>query len=526
MTAPATPAAGDDTARPNGRVPALLIALVAVGAALGPLWHALDLPQRFQALCSLGGFVAAGVSGIALAVWLVFSSGLAARLRLAVGLVLASVVVAFAASIDGFDVTGDLGFRPRFRWQDRPQDALDRHRATAEDKGLPPIDLTPGPDDMPRYRGVAFDGAGPSGVVFEMDWGKHPPKLLWRQPCGGGFSGFAVAGNVAITLEQRRGQEVCVCYDTATGKERWATAWDAHFRDPTGDGPRSTPTISGKDVFALGADGDLVCLDGATGKMRWGPVNVLKQTGSTRVRWGMTSSPLIRGDEVIVNAGKGGALAAYAVKDGKPRWTAGTTPAGYSSPMPATLGGKDMLLLFDAAGLAAYDPKTHERLWLHEWPAYEDMNIIQPLIVGKDRVLISSEPATGAALLRVTADGPEEVWRSAALSAKYANPVLIGRSIFGLSLGTMVCLDADTGNRLWRGAHYGHGQMLALNGCVLVLSEKGFVALVSADRAKFREVARLPVFADRTWNTPALAGRRLFIRNDKEMACYELPGSS
>jgi outer membrane protein assembly factor BamB len=498
--------------------------LLALGPALGPAYYALDLPQRFEALLGLVGTLAAAVGGITLAVWLVFASGFSPRLRLTVGALLLTALAALGASIDGFDVTGDLGFRPRFRWQTRPQDALDQHLAAAEGGSLPPIDATPGPGDMPRYRGIHFDGAGPEGVVFESDWKAHPPKLLWRQPCGGGFSGFAVAGNIAVTLEQRREQEVCVCYDRATGQQRWAVGWDAHFRDPTGNGPRSTPTIHEGRVYALGAEGGLVCIEAATGKKLWGPVNILEQTGSPRVKWGMTSSPLILGDEVLVNAGSGGSLAAYDARTGAPRWTAGKTRAGYSSPMTARLAGRDLVLLFDAAGLAAYDPASHERLWLHEWPAFEDMNIIQPLLAGKGRVLISSEPATGARMLRVPENGPPTVeWDSMGLSAKYANPVILGRSIFGLSVGTLVCLDLETGERLWRGRRYGHGQLLALNGMVLVLSEKGDLALVSANRAKFQELARLTVFDSRTWNTPALAGRQLFVRNDKEMACFELP---
>ncbi|MGL4555015.1 MAG: PQQ-binding-like beta-propeller repeat protein, partial [Gemmataceae bacterium] len=105
----------------------------------------------------------------------------------------------------------------------------------------------------------------------------------------------------------------------------------------------------------------------------------------------------------------------------------------------------------------------------------------------------------------------------------YANPVVLNQTVFGLSNGTLVCLDAGTGERLWRGKYYGHGQMLAAGGHLILLGERGELALVAADRRAFRELGRVAVLEGRTWNTPALAGRQLFVRNDKEMACLELP---
>ncbi len=88
-----------------------------------------------------------------------------------------------------------------------------------------------------------------------------------------------------------------------------------------------------------------------------------------------------------------------------------------------------------------------------------------------------------------------------------------------------MCLEAQTGARRWRSTKtYGNGQLLLVGDAILVQGEFGDLALVAADPAGFRELSRLKVSeAPKTWNTPALAGHRLFLRNHLEMACYELP---
>jgi outer membrane protein assembly factor BamB len=353
---------------------------------------------------------------------------------------------------------------------------------------------------------------------------------VWKQPCGGGYAAFAVAGNVAVTIEQRRGDEVVVCYDRATGKERWTYAYPALFRDLTGNGPRATPTIANGEVYSLGAKGDLLCLKGKTGELKWA-TNILEDCGAEVVTWGMSSSPLVVGDLVVVNAGVGAkdrkrALAAYDRNDGTLVWAKGDQPAGYSSPMLATLCGVRQVLLFDAGGLAGFDLLTGKELWRHPWKTYQDMNIIQPVVLPGDRVFLSSETSNGCAVLQVTKAGKkfavEPVWANNRMGAKYANPVHLDGFIYGLSGGLLVCLDAETGERRWRGKSYGHGQLLAVAEHLVVLSERGFLALVDASPEGFRERGRLEVFGDKTWNTPALAGGRLYLRNHVEMACVEV----
>jgi outer membrane protein assembly factor BamB len=522
----------DTPRKPRFHWAALALATIGLSLVAVPVFDWADADPLYRGGVLVGSMVLLLAGVLGLTAWFVFS-GLVTRPLRTLAVLAIGLIGIGAALIAGGDVTGDLGFVPRFRWQPDPEARLEAYRAQASEKPLPPVDLTIDPIvDFPRYRGFHADGTVQSDRLLANDWSDKPPEIVWRHPCGGGFSGFAVAGNGLVTVEQRKNEEVIVCYDRATGLERWKYSYPAFFRDPTGNGPRATPTIASDAVFSLGAEGDLVCLEATTGKKRW-QCNILEDCQAKRVIWGMTGSPLVWDDLVIVNPGidpqanAQKAVAAYDVKTGQRRWARGKHGAGYSSPMRATIAGQDMILLFDAGGLAGIDPEDGNELWRHEWKTFQDMNIIQPLVIDKNKILISSEAANGVALLQVGRQGndwaTQTLWQNRFLVAKYANPVLLGQSIYGLSNGTLVCLDAVTGERNWRGRYYGHGQLLAVDGHLLILGERGQVALVSGDRRSFRELASFSVLEGRTWNTPALAEGMLYIRNDKEMACLRLP---
>jgi outer membrane protein assembly factor BamB len=518
-----------------------MLLISAVALAVPSLWWWADFNPAPTNALSLIAKILAPLCWLFVLVWFFALSGLGRRVKVVGALVLLALAGTAVAAVRNVDVDGNLSPLFHFRWESVPEEALDRHReaeqaTTASD--LPPIDLTVHKLlDFPRYRGVLADGIVLPLEPFATDWSKTPPKRLWQQPCGGGFAGFAVAGNVAVTVEQRRDNEAVVCYDRDTGHERWVYSYPARFRDFTGDGPRATPTIHKGRVYSFGATGELVCLDGATGKKVW-QRNAVADSEAKVITWGMTSSPLVVDDQdmalVIVNPGidpsnnAGKAVAAYRLGDGEIVWAKGEHAAGYSSPQfVRRLAGRPQVLLFDAGGLAGFDPATGAELWRHGWKSFQGMNIIQPLVLHGDRVFLSSEATNGCALLKVVRKGDafavDVVWANRSLASKFSNPIAVGSAIYGLSTGTLVCLDQATGERLWRGRYYGHGQVLSIGGALLVMSEHGYVAVVAAGPKRFRELARLDVFADKTWNTPALAGRQLFVRNDREMACFELP---
>jgi outer membrane protein assembly factor BamB len=246
------------------------------------------------------------------------------RWFLVAGCVIAGVL---AVTIERFECTGGMNVLVRTRF-DKHDEILAAHRESQKSLVAAAVATTSpnNPLDYPAYRGRNRDGIV-AGPPLARDWNLRPPRCLWRQPVGGGYAQFAVAGNAAVTIEQRRDQEAVVCYDTETGIERWKHAYPARFNEVMGgEGPRATPTIADGAVYSLGAIGMLACLDLATGQHRWS-VNILE--GNKNVRWGMSGSPLVFDQVVVVNPGaqtdstKGRALVAYDRKTGDVVWTAG-----------------------------------------------------------------------------------------------------------------------------------------------------------------------------------------------------------
>jgi len=484
---------------------------------------------------------------ILLTIWWLFFSGLSWAVRLGVFFVL---LIAGAAgsffSIRKTEMTSHAyGIMPRFHfvWEPEAEELHKKHleqEVAKKADDLKPIDATVGKEDFANFRGPNFDGKI-NHLRLETDWTAHPPKVLWKQPCPGGYSGVAVAGNIAVTMQQRGEQEVVVCYDRETGRERWAHAYDAFHKDVMGHGPRTTPTIHDGHIYTLGARGHLHCLT-VEGKPVWS-INIIEDCrAKAPPEWGLSGSPLIVGDLVVVNAGTNSldkadaAMVAYRQKDKKRMWSVGNRPAGYSSPQLASLGGMQQVLLFDGAALAGYDPKTGKEMWTVPWVTKMDMNMMQPIVLPENRIFISSELDNGCAMLKINPPAKkgdatwtvETLWKNKNLAARFANPVSDGKHIYGLQYlaGELRCLDVESGSLVWRGERQGPGQMLLVGDVLLVVNgNDGVVTLFATGTSEPKELTRHQVWEknDKTWNTPAIAGDQLFIRNQKEIVCLKLP---
>lgn len=378
-----------------------------------------------------------------------------------------------------------------------------------------------------NFRGPNRDGRYDERAIKTGGWGALKP--MWKQPVGDGFSSFVVADGVAFTIEQRRTQEVVAAYQVETGRELWTRAWGGAFSpDDTGDGPRSTPTWDEGRVYALGAEGELECLDAKTGKVVW-QKNILSDNGAQNIQWGTAASPLVVDDKVIVMPGgtSGKGFVAYNKLNGARAWSSQNDRASYTSPMLATLGGKRQIVGVTASRLVGLDPADGTLLWSYPWGTQMGINVAQPLVVGKNRVFLSAGYGHGATLVELTPQGKgfdvKTVWENINLKTKFNSPVYDNGYVYGLDEGTLTCLDAQTGERKWKGGRYNYGQVLYASGHLIVTDgSSGEVALVKADPSQYAEVARFQAVSGKTWNVPAIAGGRLLVRNGSEMACYNL----
>jgi outer membrane protein assembly factor BamB len=378
----------------------------------------------------------------------------------------------------------------------------------------------------PGFRGLKRDGTA-RGVRIETDWSGKPPVEIWRRPIGPGWSSFAVRGNLFYTQEQRGPDEVVSCYNLTTGKPVWKHRDAARFWESNaGAGPRATPTISGDRIYTFGATGILNALDARNGSVIW-TRNAASDTKTKVPGWGFASSPLVVDDVVIVAAS--GALAAYEIATGNPRWFGPTGGRGYSSPHLSMIDGVAQVLLLNGEGAIGVAPSDGKLLWKHTW---EGDSIVQPAVTPDGDVLIGSGSGLGSevGVRRVAvAHGPngwtaEERWTSIGLKPYFNDFVIHKDHAFGYDGSNLACIDLKNGERKWKGGRYGHGQLVLLpdQDLLLVVSEEGDLALVRATPEQFTELARFKALEGKTWNHPVLVGDLLLVRNDHEMVAFRM----
>lgn len=462
--------------------------------------------------------------------WLVFLSRLRWRTRL---ISVALVLVAFGLFRVLLKVDGTVDGRglPRFVWKWTRH--AERPLIAATNAPLAALTnlavLLPGSADVPQFFGPNRDGVVRNANLAH-DWNTVAPKQLWRKPVGAGWSAFAVVNGLAYTQEQRGENECVTCYSLSQGELIWVHSNPVHFFQwQGGDGPRATPTVSGGRVYAIGATGILDCLDAATGKLIW-TRDVLVENKLPNLTWGVSDSPLVFDDKVVVTGGQtsGPALLAYNNATGQELWRSGTDKASYASPVLATLAGKRMVLSANAASLTAHDPATGEILLNYAWGDDKWPKAAQPVVLDHDRVFLSAGYGVGCVLLEVKpgADGKlvaTQLWKNLRLKTQFNSVAVREGFFYGLDDGLLACVEVATGDRKWKDGRYGSGQSLLVDDLVIVQNENGAIALAEAKPEAFKELGTISALSAKTWNHPTLAGKYLLVRNSEEMACYELP---
>jgi len=386
-----------------------------------------------------------------------------------------------------------------------------------------------------------FRGPGRSGVSEETgllrEWSEGGPKTVWRRSLGEGFSGVSVSGGYVYTLFATAEDEFLVCIQAADGEEVWHVRIGDKFHDEFGNGPRATPTIDQGTVYALSSGGRLLAAEAASGQVAWQlelteryPITIPQwdisgapTTGSPSPLWGHSSSPLVYQDLLIVytGAGNGKSLVAFDKRTGKPRWTALDNAITYSSPMVAKIGGRSQIILLAAREIISVLP-TGEVLWSIPWAP----TMSQPLFIPPDEIFFSTSLDIGALLTRISiadrAVNTEIVWKSRIMKNLHSSSVYYRGNIYGFDNATLKCIFADTGELRWAKRGLGKGTLVAADGLLMVLSDRGLLALVEANPDGFEEKGRIQVLEGRTWTAPTIAGGKLYLRNHEELVCLDL----
>ena len=384
-------------------------------------------------------------------------------------------------------------------------------------------------DDWPQWRGRNRDGLSQEAGLLKQ-WPQGGPKLAWTaKGAGEGYSSFSVAGGKVYTLGARGGTEYVMAFDEASGKKLWEVANGARFSNDRGDGPRGTPTISGGVVYAYGASGDLSALDAATGKGIW-KVNVLKDFGGANITWGLSESPLVLSDRVLVNAGgRNASIVAVSRKDGSVLWKTQSDEAGYSSGVLHEFGGVPQAIFFTATRGLAVDSRDGRLLWSYDRAANGTANAATPIARG-NKVFFSSDYGTGAGLVELTASGnsisAKQVYFTREMRNHHSSSVLVGEHLYGFSSAILMAMKFDSGEVAWRDRSVGKGSVVYAGDRLYLFSENGVVGLAEANPTAYREHGRFQIQTGNlpTWSHPVVANGKLFLRDQDTIYAYNVKG--
>ena len=376
--------------------------------------------------------------------------------------------------------------------------------------------------DWYRWRGPNLDGIS-TEKGWLAAWPKEGPKKLWQASVGTGFSSVSVSNGRVYTMGNTGNADVVYCFDAETGKEIWKQSYPCPLAPKYYEGgTSSTPTVDGKSVYTLSRMGHMFSYDAASGKIIWSK-NLQTELGVKIPEWGFAGSPLVEGNLVCINVG--GAGTALDKATGKAVWTSNKEAAGYSTPVAFNQGGKPALALFSAKSVMAVEAASGRLIWQHPWDTSYDVNAADPILNG-NKVFVSSGYNKGCALLQINGRQASVVWQNKNMRNHFNSCVLLQGHLYGFDESEFKCLDFQTGAVKWKESRLGKGSLMAADGKLIILGERGQLVIAEAGPAGFKSLSSAQVLGGKCWTTPVLSGGRIYCRNAQgSLVCLDVKGA-
>ena len=383
--------------------------------------------------------------------------------------------------------------------------------------------------DWPQWRGPRRDGS--VDAALPARW-PEALKKRWQVQIGAGHASPVVSGNRVVVIARETDQEIVRALDVASGKEIWRAAYSAPYEvnsaaQSHGPGPKSTPAIAAGRVFTLGIGGILSAFDLATGSLLWR----IPAPGALP-DYGTAASPLIdpsgESSVIVHTGGYGyGGLRSFDAATGKPRWQWKGDGPGYGSPIIATLGGVRQVIAQTQKLVVGLDASAGTLLWQMPFTTEFDQNAFTP-VVFRDLVIIGGIDWPLTAIRLKTVDGKwivETVWSNDQTPMFMSSPVVIGRTIYGLTtrrLGQFVAVDAASGKSLWstQGREGENASILGSASWLLASTTDGKLVVAEANAQKYEEVRRYQIAESAVWAYPAITDNSIIVKDADNVICW------
>lgn len=376
--------------------------------------------------------------------------------------------------------------------------------------------------DWPDWAGPEGNRSSTGNGVFEGDL--FGLQQNWLTQLGSGYSGITVVGQTAITGMADEEYDYLVALDTNTGAEKWryriAEVYKGH--DGSDDGPLATPAVHGGKVFGMGARGELFAVDLETGKQLW-KVDIHQDLEAQEPVYGFTASPIVVEEVLVVLTGAdpGRAVSGFKPDNGELLWSAADGKVAYQSPLGMKIDGRSMVVAATDKALLGIDPKSGETLFSHQISEEGiEEAYAHPVPIGTDRVFLNLRDDSGVFRIAENDDGysVEEVWRNNAFINNYSIPVYWQGHLYGYSGSILKCVDAETGENVWRSRPPGMGYLILVDGHLTIQTNSGDLVIAEASPEGYEEKTRVEALANGYYTHPSFADGKIFTRNLSQIA--------
>jgi len=377
-----------------------------------------------------------------------------------------------------------------------------------------------------QFRGAERNGLSTESLS-EFDCSKSQPELVWKKNIGSAFSELAISEGVVYTMvsevvDSLTGSEYLAAFSEETGDEIWKTKVDSIYfdEDGWGNGSRATPTVDEKYIFTFSGHGKLTANQKKDGSFVW-QHDFVKEFGSKTPRWGFASSPLVVGDNVIMEVGgtESRAFMAFNKENGDIVWSSSDGAASHDSPLLASIEGQEQIIFANGRTLYSLLPEG-DTLWTYSMPFGGATAI--PVFIPPNKLFLSAVRNPGFFVVEVENNKATEVINGVSMKNDFSSCVYHDGYIYGFHVAAVRCISAETGEAKWTKRGYGKGSLILVDNKLIILSDKGKLIIADASPEAYNENCSLQAIDGKSWTAPSYYNGKVFVRNLTEMACYKL----